>query len=326
MTMTKAIQVRRPGGVEALVYGELAIGMPGPGEVRIRHNAIGLNYIDIYFRNGSYPAPTLPFVPGNEGAGVVVAIGEGVTGFAPGDRVAYAATLGAYAEERLLPAHFLVKLPDSISDETGAAMMLKGMTAQYLLRRTFKVQPGQTILMHAAAGGVGLIACQWAKHLGCTVIGTVGSPDKESLARENGCDYVIFYREEDFVARVNDITKGAMCDVVYDGVGKATFPGSLDCLKPFGMFVSFGAASGAVDAFNLGLLAQKGSLYATRPTLFTHLAKREDVVAIADDLFDVVSRGIVKIPVHARFGLRDAGKAHTALESRKTTGASVLLP
>jgi NADPH:quinone reductase len=326
MNMIKGIHVHRPGGVDALVYEDLAIGAPGPGEVRVRHYAIGLNYIDIYFRNGSYPAPSLPFVPGNEGAGEVVAVGEGVTGFQPGDRVAYAATLGAYAEERMVPAHFLVKLPDAIDYDTGAAMMLKGMTAQYLLRRTFRVEPGQTILMHAAAGGVGLIACQWAKALGCTVIGTIGARDKESLVRENGCDHVIFYREEDFAARVKEITRGALCDVVYDGVGKATFPGSLDCLKPFGMFVSFGASSGAVDAFNIGLLAQKGSLYATRPTLFTHMAKREDVVAITDDLFDAVSRGVVKIPVHAHFGLRDAGKAHAALESRKTTGASVLLP
>jgi NADPH:quinone reductase len=326
MNMVKGIHVYRPGGVDALVYEDIPIGAPGPGEVRIRHHSIGLNYIDIYFRDGSYPVPSLPFVPGNEGAGEVVAVGEGVTGFQPGDRVAYAATLGSYAEERMVPAHFLVKLPDAIDYDTGAAMMLKGMTAQYLLRRTFKVVAGQTILMHAAAGGVGLIACQWAKALGCTVIGTVGSREKESLARENGCDHVIFYRDEDFAARVKEITKGAMCDVVYDGVGKATFPGSLDCLKPFGMFVSFGAASGAVDAFNIGLLAQKGSLYAARPTLFTHMAKREDVVAITDDLFDMVSRGVVQIPVHARFGLRDAGKAHIALESRKTTGATVLLP
>lgn len=217
-------------------------------------------------------------------------------------------------------------LPDSIDDETAAAMMLKGMTAEYLLRRTYRVKAGDIVLMHAAAGGVGLIACQWAKHLGCTVIGTVGSRDKERLARENGCDHVIFYAEEDFVARVRDITGGAMCDVVYDGVGKATFPASLDCLRPFGTFVSFGAASGPVESFNLGLLAQKGSLYATRPTLFTHLASPNGVVSMASDLFEVVASGVVRIPVHARFGLVDAAKAHVALEGRKTTGATILIP
>lgn len=324
--MTKAIVVHKPGGIDALNYETIAIGEPGPGEVKIRHRAIGLNYIDIYYRTGAYPAPSLPFVPGNEGAGEITAVGEGVADLRVGDRVAYAATLGAYAEERLIPAHFVVKLPDAISDETGAAMMLKGMTAQYLLRRTFRVEPGHVVLIHAAAGGVGLIACQWAKHLGATVIGTVGSRDKEALARANGCDHVIFYRDEDFVARVKAITGGRLCEVVYDGVGKATFPGSLDCLKPFGMFVSFGSASGAIDAFNIGLLAQKGSLFATRPTLFTHMATREGVVGMAEDLMAVVTSGAVKIPVHSRFGLRDADKAHAALESRRTTGATVLLP
>lgn len=323
--MTKAIRVHAHGGPEVLVFEDVSIGAPGPGQVRVRHKAIGLNYIDTYFRTGLYPAE-LPFVPGNEGAGEVVAVGEGVTDFAPGDRVAYAATLGGYAEERLIGANFLVKLPGSIDFETAAAMMLKGMTARYLLRRTFRVEPGQTILFHAAAGGVGLIACQWAKHLGATVIGTVGSPEKAELARANGCDHTILYREEDFVARVKEITGGRGCEAVYDGVGKATFPASLDCLKPLGYFVSFGSSSGAIDAFNIGILAQKGSLYATRPTLFTHMAKREDLVDMADDLFGVVASGAVKIPLHARYALKDAADAHRALEGRETTGSTVLLP
>jgi NADPH2:quinone reductase len=265
-------------------------------------------------------------VLGNEGAGEVVEVGEGVSGFRPGDRVAYSATLGGYAEERNVEAKFLVKLTPGISDETAAAMMLKGLTAQYLLRRTFHVKSGDTILFHAAAGGVGLIACQWAKHLGCTIIGTVGSREKEKLARDNGCDHVILYRDEDFAKRVKEITKGEGCDVVYDGVGKATFPASLDCLKPFGLFASFGAASGAVDAFNMGLLAQKGSLYATRPTLFTHIAKRETLDAMAAELFAVVTSGAVKIPIHSRVKLSEAADAHRALEGRQTTGATVLLP
>ncbi|MDJ1156866.1 quinone oxidoreductase [Chelatococcus sp. SYSU_G07232] len=322
----KAIRVHRYGGPEVLSYEDVEAELPGAGEVRVRNRAIGLNYIDTYYRTGAYAVPALPFVPGNEGAGEVVSVGEGVTGFAPGDRVAYAATLGAYAEERNVPAHFLVKLPDAIDFDTGAAMMLKGLTAQYLLRRTFRVERGQTILVHAAAGGVGLIACQWAKHLGATVIGTVGSAAKADLARASGCDHVILYREEDFAARVKEITRGEGCDVVYDGVGKATFPASLDCLKPFGMFVSFGSASGAIDAFNIGLLAQKGSLYATRPTLFTHLARRENVLAMSEDLFGVVASGAVKIEIHARYPLKDAAEAHRLLESRATTGATVLVP
>lgn len=324
--MIHAIRIHKPGGPEALVYEQIELPPPGPGEVRVRHRAIGLNYIDVYFRTGAYPAPTSPFVPGNEGAGIVVGIGDGVSGFSRGDRVAYAANLGAYATERNISASQLVHLPDDVDDDVAAAMMLKGMTAQYLLRRTFKVAPGHTILMHAAAGGVGLILCQWAKRLGATVIGTVGAPGKVELARENGCDHVILYRDEDFVGRVREITKGAMCDVVYDGVGKATFPGSLDCLKPFGLFASFGAASGPIDAFNIGILAQKGSLFATRPTLFTHTQKREDLVAIATDLFDVVRTGAVKIPIHARYKLSEAVEAHRALESRATTGATVLMP
>jgi NADPH:quinone reductase len=323
--MAKAIRVHKHGGPEALTYEDVEIGKPGPGEARIRQTAIGVNYIDTYYRTGMYPT-NLPFVLGNEGAGVVLETGEGVTGFRPGDRVAYAATLGGYAQERNIEAKFLVKLTPGITDETAAAMMLKGLTAQYLLRRTFHVRPGDTILFHAAAGGVGLIACQWAKHLGATVIGTVGSQDKARLAREHGCHHVILYCEEDFAKRVKEITNGEGCEVVYDGVGKATFPASLDCLKPFGLFASFGAASGPIDAFNIGLLAQKGSLYATRPTLFTHTQKRETLDAMAADLFEVVTSGAVKIPVHSRRKLSEAADVHRALEGRETTGATVLLP
>ena len=324
--MGKAIRVHAHGGPDVLAYEDVPTPQPGPGEVLVRQTAVGVNFIDIYFRTGAYAAPSMPFTPGNEGAGEVAAVGEGVTGFKPGDRVAYAMRIGSYAEERVVDTKALVKIPAGVDDETAAAMMLKGLTAQYLLRRTFPVKPGHTILFHATAGGVGLIACQWAKHLGCTVIGTVGSRDKEALARENGCDHVILYRDEDFVARVKEITGGAMCDVVYDGVGKATFPGSLDCLKPFGMFASFGAASGPVDAFNIGLLAQKGSLFATRPTLATHTATRELLDDGAADLFDVVAEGHVKIPVHSRLPLAKAAEAHRALESRQTTGATVLIP
>jgi NADPH2:quinone reductase len=324
--MVKAIQVQEYGGPEVLSYTDVEVAPPGAGEVRVRHNAIGVNFIDTYFRTGQYQAPALPFTPGSEGAGIVVAAGEGVTDFQPGERVAYAGSLGSYAEERNIPAQFLVKIPEGVSDETAAAMMLKGLTAQYLLRRTYRVEPGFTILFHAAAGGVGLIACQWAKHLGCTVIGTVGSQEKADLARRNGCDHVILYRQEDFVARVKEITGGLGCEVVYDGVGKDTFPASLDCLKPFGMFVSFGSSSGPIDAFNLGVLAQKGSLYATRPTLFTHISRRETLDAMAADLFQVVSSGAVKIPVHHRAKLSEAADVHRALEGRQTTGATVMTP
>jgi NADPH2:quinone reductase len=324
--MAKAIRIHAHGGPEVLALEEVETPQPGPGQVLVRHRAVGVNFIDIYFRTGQYAAPSMPFTPGNEAAGEVVAVGEGVTEFMPGDRVAYGTGRGSYAQEQVVDAKVLVHVPDGIEFDTAAAMMLKGLTAQYLLRRTFRVEPGHTILFHAAAGGVGLIACQWAKHLGATVIGTVGSRDKEALARENGCDHVIFYREEDFAARVREITGGGLCDVVYDGVGKATFPASLDCLKPFGLFASFGSASGPIDAFNIGLLAQKGSLYATRPTLFTYTAKREDLVAMAADLFDVVGAGHVKIPVHARVPLARAADAHRAIESRETTGATVLVP
>jgi NADPH2:quinone reductase len=323
--MVKAIRVHETGGPEKLIYEDVELPPPGPGEVRVRHTAIGLNFIDVYFRTGLYPTP-LPAIPGGEGAGVVVSVGPGVTGFAPGERVAYAAGPGSYADERNVAAAVLLKLPADISDETAAAMMLKGLTSQYLLRRTYRVKAGDTVLIHAAAGGVGLIACQWAKHLGATVIGTVGSKDKVELAKANGCDHVIDYRNEDFVARVAEITGGKKCDVVYDGVGKATFPASLDCLKPFGMFVSFGNASGPVDAFPMTLLMQKGSLYATRPTLNTHAADRKVLEEMAAELFEVVRSGAVKIAVNARYKLADAAKAQIALESRATTGATVLIP
>jgi NADPH2:quinone reductase len=306
-------------------YEDVTVPPPGPGQVRIKQHAIGVNYIDIYIRSGQYPNQT-PFVLGNEGAGEVTQLGEGVKEFKVGDRVAYASGIGGYAEERNIEARLLVKLPESISYEIAAAMMLKGLTAQYLLRRTYKVKPGDTILFHAAAGGVGLIACQWAKALGATVIGTVGTKEKGKLASEAGADHIIYYRDEDFVARVKDITKGGMCEVVYDGVGKTTFPASLDCLKPFGYFVSFGSSSGPIAAFNIGILAQKGSLYATRPTLFTHSAKREILDEMARDLFGVVSSGKVKIPIHNRYKLSEARKALEALEGRETTGATVLTP
>ncbi|WP_225768893.1 quinone oxidoreductase [Inquilinus sp. Marseille-Q2685] len=322
----KAIRVHRHGGPEVLAYEEVDIGRPGPGEVRVRNRAVGLNFVDTYFRTGAYAPPALPFTPGNEGAGEVVEVGAGVEGFAPGDRVAYVGTLGAYAEERIVPAHFLVRLPDAIGFETGAAMMLKGLTAQFLLRRTFRVGAGHTVLMHAAAGGVGLILTQWAKHLGATVIGTVGSPEKAVLARRNGCDHVIEYRREDFAARVREITGGEGCDVVYDGIGRATFPASLDCLRPFGTFVSFGAASGPIEPFDIMLLMRKGSLFATWQLLFQHLAKREDVLAMSKDLFGVVATGAVTVPVHARLPLAEAAEAHRRLEARQTTGATVLLP
>jgi NADPH2:quinone reductase len=274
-----------------------------------------------------YPSPVgLPFVAGNEAAGEVTAVGPGVTDFKAGDRVAYVVALGCYAAERLVPADRAIKLPANISYEQAAAMMLKGMTAEYLLRRTFKVEKGMNVLMHAAAGGVGLILCQWANHLGANVIGTVGSKDKAALAKANGCHHTILYRDEDFVARVKEITGGKLCEVVYDGVGKATFPASLDCLKPLGYFVSFGSASGQIDAFNINILQTKGSLYATRPTLNTYAAKRADLVAIANDLFDVVGKGAVKVPVNQKYALRDAVKAHRDLESRATTGSSILIP
>jgi NADPH2:quinone reductase len=324
--MVAAVRVHKLGGPEVLQYEQVDVGDPGPGQIRIRQHACGINYIDTYFRSGLYPAPSLPFVAGNEGAGQVTALGPGVTEFKVGDRVAYQVGLGGYSAERLLPADRAVKLPENISYEQAAAMMLKGMTVQYLLRRTYKVEKGTTLLIHAAAGGIGLIACQWANHLGANVIGTVSSEEKAKLAQANGCHQVILYNREDFVSRVKDITGGQLCDVVYDGVGKDTFPGSLDCLRPLGLFVSFGSASGPIAPFNLGILAQKGSLYVTRPTLVTYTARREDLVATANDLFSVVASGAVKIPVNQKYALKDAAKAHQDLEGRRTTGASILIP
>lgn len=322
----KAIRVHRHGGPEVLSCEDVAIGPPGPGEVRVRNRAIGLNFVDVYFRTGAYAPPALPFIPGNEAAGEVIAVGEGVSEFKPGDRVAYVETLGAYAEERNVSAHFVVHLPAVIDFETGAAMMLKGLTAQYLLRRTFRVEPGHKVLVHAAAGGVGLMLTQWAKHLGATVIGTVGSAEKAEIVRANGADCVIDYRKEDFAKRVREITGGEGVHVVYDGVGKATFQGSLDSLRPLGYFVSYGSASGAIEPFDIMLLMQKGSLFATWQLLFTHLAKREDVVAMSKELFEVVASGAVKVPVHTRMPLAEVAEAHRRLESRETTGATVLLP
>ena len=323
--MVAAIRVHKAGGPEVLTYEDIEVGAPGAGQIRVKQRACGVNFIDTYYRSGLYPV-TLPFIPGNEGAGEVVAVGEGVKDFKVGDRAGYNITYGGYAAERLLPADRAIKLPDEISDEQAAAMMLKGMTARYLVRRTFKVEKGVTALVHAAAGGAGLIICQWANHLGATVIGTAGSKEKAELAKANGCHHVILYREEDFAARVKEITGGKLCDVVYDGVGKDTFPASLDCLRPLGMFVSFGNASGPVPPFSPSLLQQKGSLFMTRPTLLHYAAKRGDLVESANDLFDVVKSGAVKIPVNQKYPLKEAARAHQELESRKTTGSSILIP
>lgn len=324
--MVAAVRVHRYGGPEVLTLEDVTLPPPGAGELRVRQTAIGVNYIDTYFRSGAYQAPSLPFTLGNEAAGEVVALGEGVTGFKPGDRVGYVAMLGCYAAERNVATSAAVKLPDGISDEMAAAMMLKGLTAEYLLHRTYAVKPGDTILMHAAAGGVGLILCQWARHLGATVIGTAGTEEKAALARENGCDHVILYRSEDFVERVKEITGGAKCQVVYDGVGKTTFPASLDCLAPLGVLASFGAASGPIENFNLGILGPKGSLFVTRPTLFTFAARRDWLDDMAKRLFEVVGSGAVKIAIHARAKLADVADVHRALEGRETTGATILTP
>ncbi|MCJ2035727.1 quinone oxidoreductase family protein [Methylobacterium sp. J-068] len=324
--MPKAIRVHEYGGPEVMRYEDVTVPDPGPGQIRVRQTAIGVNFIDIYFRSGAYKAPQLPFVPGKEGAGEVVALGAGVSEFRIGERVAYGSAAGTYAEEVVIEASAAVHLADDVDDKTAAAMMLKGLTAEYLLHRTYAVKPGDTILFHAAAGGVGLIACQWAKHLGATVIGTVGSQEKADLARANGCDHVILYRDEDFAARVREITKGKGVPVVYDGVGKDTFPASLDCISSLGIFVSFGSASGPVDDFSLALLGQKGSLYATRPSLFAHASKRETLDAMAGNLFSVVASGAVKIPVHATARLADVQDVHRDLAGRRTTGATVMIP
>ena len=325
--MAGAIRVHQTGGADALVYEEVEVGKPGPGEVRLRQLAIGLNYIDVYFRTGLYPAAGLPFTPGLEAAGVVEAIGDGVSDLKVGDRVAYASPpLGAYAVERLMPAAKVVPVPDGVSDDQAAAMMLKGMTAWYLLRRTFPIRSGQTILFHAAAGGVGLIACQWAKSLGVEVIGTVGSEAKAELARNHGCAHVIRYDQEDVVARVGEITGGKKVPVVYDSVGADTFDASLDCLAPLGMLVCFGQSSGPVPPFDLGVLNTKGSLFLTRPSLMAYTAAREDLLTAAEELFGVVKSGAVQIQINQRFPLRDAKAAHEALEGRKTTGSTLLVP
>ena len=324
--MAKAFRMQQSGGPEVLNWDDVEVGEPAATEVRIRHTAVGLNFIDIYHRSGLYPL-SFPSGIGLEAAGVVEALGTDVNDLAVGDRVAYAAPpLGAYAEQRLMPADRVVKLPDSIDDQTAAAMMLQGMTAQYLLRSTYRVKAGETILFHAAAGGVGLIACQWAKHLGATVIGTVGSDAKAELAKAHGCDHTIVYTHENFVERVKEITDGAGVPVVYDSVGKDTWEGSLDCLQKMGLMVSFGNSSGAVAPIAPGVLSQKGSLYLTRPTLMDYTAKREDLLASAQDLLAVVGGGAVKINIHQTYSLSEAAQAHRDLEARKTTGSTVLLP
>jgi NADPH:quinone reductase len=325
--MVAAVRVHKIGGPEVLTLDDIEVPAPGQGQIKIKQHACGVNFIDTYFRIGLYPAAGgVPFVSGNEGAGQVTEVGPGVTDLKVGDRVAYVVPLGGYSAERLLPAERAVKLPDNISYEQAAAMMLKGMTAQYLLNRTFKVKKGDIILVHAAAGGVGLILCQWANHLGATVIGTVGSKDKAELAKKNGAHHTILYRDEDFAEKVKEITSGKLCDVVYDGIGNDTFPKSLDCIRPLGMFVSFGSASGPVKAFDINLLQAKGSLFATRPTLNHYAAKREDLVATANDLFAVVGSGAVKIPASHKYALKDAAQAHKDLEGRKTTGSVILIP
>ena len=324
--MPFAIRIHQTGGPEVMSWEEVAVGDPAPGEARVRHEAVGLNYIDVYHRTGLYPLP-LPSGLGLEGAGVVEAIGEGVTEVRPGDRVAYAGgPLGAYSQARCIPAHRLLKMPDSLDCQTGAAMMLQGLTSAYLLRRTYCVQPGDAVLIHAAAGGVGLIACQWAKALGATVIGTVSNEAKAALASAHGCDHVIYYSREDVAKRVREITGGEGVAVVYDGVGKDTFIGSLDSLRTRGMMVSFGNASGPVPPFDPILLSQKGSLFITRPTVAHYTAKRDELVALGAELFEVVTSGKVKIEVNQTYALSDAASAHRDLEARKTTGSTILLP
>lgn len=321
--MTHAIRIHQTGGPEVMQWESIEVGKPVAGEVRLRHTAVGLNYIDVYHRTGLYPTRT-PFTPGMEGAGIVEEVGPAVADFRVGDRVAYAGgPIGAYAEARVMPADRLVKLPTTISDQQAAAIMLQGMTAQYLLRRSYRLQKGDTILVHAAAGGVGLIVCQWARHLGATVIGTVSSDEKAALAKANGCTHPVIYTREDFHARVIEITAGKKVAVVYDSVGKDTFMKSLDCLRPLGMMVLFGQSSGPVPPFDLGQLAAKGSLFITRPTLMTYIANREDLLASAGELFDLVGSGAVKASVNQTYALKDAAQAHRDLEARKTTGSTV---
>ena len=324
--MTHAVRIHETGGPEVLRWDEIDVPDPGPGEAVIRQTAAGLNFIDVYFRTGLYPAPSFPTAIGNEGAGVVEAVGDGVTEVAVGDRVAYCMNLGSYTQRRVIAANQLVRVPDGISDRQAAAVLLKGSTVQYLVRRTYAVQRGDTVLFHAAAGGCGLIACQWLKHLGATVIGTVGTREKAELARAHGCDHPIVYTEESFVDRVRELTGGAGVPVVYDSVGKDTFDDSLRCLRPRGLMVSFGNASGAVEPFRPAVLAARGSLYLTRPTLATYTATREDLVATTSDVFDVVGQGVVKIEINQTYPLRDAAQAHRDLEARRTTGSTILLP
>ena len=323
--MTKAIRIHEHGGPEVLRWEDVEVGAPGPGQVRVKHSAVGLNYIDTYQRSGLYPLE-LPATLGMEGAGVVEELGEGTSGLAVGDRVAYAAPVGSYSEARLSPADRLVKLPDGIGDQQAAAMMLQGLTVQYLIRQTHRVRAGETVLFHAAAGGVGLIACQWLKHLGATVIGTVGSAEKAALAKAHGCTHTINYRDEDFVEKVKELTGGEGVPVVYDSVGKDTFEGSLRCISPHGLMVTFGNSSGPVPAFELGRLGALGSLFITRPTLMTYSAKRADLEAMAAELFEVVLSGTVKIEINQTYPLADTAQAHRDLEARKTTGSTVLLP
>jgi NADPH2:quinone reductase len=323
--MTKAVRFHKTGGPEVLQLEDVTVGEPGQGQVRVRHTAIGVNFIDTYQRSGLYAMP-LPAGAGNEGAGVVEAVGPGVTQLKVGDRIAYTGQVGSYCEQKLLPADRLVKVPQGISDEQAASIMLKGMTVQYLIHRTYKVKPGDPVLWHAAAGGVGLIACQWLKAIGATVIGTVGSEDKARLAKAHGADHVINYSTENFVARVKEITAGKGVPVVYDAVGKTTWDGSLDCLRPLGMMVSFGNASGPVAPFSPVILSQKGSLFLTRPTLITYTASREDLETTSKALFDIVLSGKVKVEISARYKLADAQQAHRDLEGRKTTGSVILVP
>ena len=324
--MTHAIRIHRPDGPEAMVWEAVEVGPPGPGEVRLRQTAIGINYIDVYYRTGLYKLD-LPSVMGRSGLGVIEEVGQGVDALRPGDRVVYAASpTGSYAEWRNMPAKVLVRVPAAIDDETAAAMFLQGMTAHYLLRRTHVVAPGETILVHAAAGGVGLIMCQWAKHIGATVIGTVGSDEKAEIARAHGCDHPIVYSRENFTDRVREITDGKGVPVVYDSVGKDTFMGSLDCVQPRGLMVSYGNASGPVPPMDLALLAEKGSLFITRPTVVGYTSTREELLESTNDLIDAVTSGIVKIQINQTYALKDAAQAHADLEGRKTTGCSVLLP
>ncbi len=324
--MTKAIRIHEPGGPEALKYEDVDVGTPGPGDVRLRQTAVGLNFIDVYHRSGLYPVKDLPAVIGMEAAGVIEEVGPDVSGLKVGDRVAYTMGLGAYAQERVMGTGRLVPLPDAIDDRQAAAMMLQGTTAHYLIHRTYKVQKGDTILVHAAAGGVGLILCQWAKHLGATVIGCVGSEEKAELAKANGCDHPILYRDENVPERVRKLTNGDGVPVVYDGVGKATFNDSLDSLRPFGLMVSYGNASGPLDPVNPAILGPKGSLYLTRTTLATHTATRELLMDGANALFDVVEKGHVKIAINQTYPLHETAQAHRDLEARKTTGSTVLIP